>query len=69
MGTATHQCSACLKKTIEDYPDEKLPKGYVPAGSVCGPRPTLGHHWNTIQQGEKDFLLNQASIPIFHVFF
>jgi hypothetical protein len=52
---ATHQCSACLKKTNEDgYDAVNPPSGFVLATSVCAAVGTGGtHNWVRIQQGNK----------------
>jgi hypothetical protein len=54
--TATHQCSACLKKTIEDYNVAgDLPGGFVLATSVCTAPAGGNHSWVAVQQGKKEF--------------
>ena len=53
---ATHQCGLCLKKTIDDCAEDKLPEGMVLPNSECGPRPfsflslflSPVHTWNKI---------------------
>ena len=40
---ATHKCSACLRKTIEDA--DQVDPPLVLAGSTCPNRPGIGHAW------------------------
>jgi hypothetical protein len=66
---ATHQCSACLKKTNEDYDGANpLPTGFVRATSECAAVGTGGtHNWVPTQQGKKknSKLINKNKLPSF----
>jgi hypothetical protein len=64
---ATYQCSACLKKTNEDYDGANPLTGFVLATSECAAVGTGGtHNWVPTQQGEKknSKLINKKKLLI-----
>jgi len=62
---ATHQCTACLKKTIEDCDTAGLPDGFVFPTTVCAAPIGGNHSWVAIQQ--SDASVPQAVAPVIFV--